>query len=90
MSFNLSEFNKEAIRIQIVLHYMLTNAPYPNLTSPYQSIIQNLLNDDILCINSSEDNSFYITPKGEAYLKILAYTPYPTIQYIDQNGNTID
>lgn len=72
--------------IEVLLHYYYSPEPHPNHNAPVVSDAIHKFRRDGIFTNTVEPE---LTLKGQAWLKLILNTPYPTECFIDQHGNII-
>jgi hypothetical protein len=76
--------------IEIILHYYTTQEPHPRKDAfAVVESTQNFINNKILEHSFNNESGYEVTPKGEAYIKLLLSIPFPEEVFLDQYGNTI-
>lgn len=70
------------IKLEILLHYFACSEPYPRSSAPaVQDAVHFLVIKDLLA-TGNDDQPFYVTERGAAYIKHLLTIPFPVKQWI--------
>jgi len=73
--------------IEVLLHYYVSPVEHPRCTAPaVMATTSRYITDGIL---QHSEGSFVVTEKGAAWLKMILNVPYPTLAWIDDQGEII-
>lgn len=71
--------------IGVLLHYHVFSAPHPRFNTPeVRDTILWFLNENIFV--DTKGQTFALTPRGIALVKILCRTKFPTATWADEHG----
>lgn len=77
------------LHLDILVHFHSSNEPHPNCNATAVKDYINELVKDCILTPSKDSLSYFVTGMGEAFLKMLLQTPYPTQAWVDANGKVI-
>ena len=74
--------------LEILMHYYISPKPHPRIDAPAcQETTQKFMDDGIFEFNGGD--SYLVTEKGQAWIRMILKTPYPIPAYIDHKGKEV-
>ncbi len=79
---------KSPLEIELLIHFYACAEDHPRRNAPaVEEAICNFVLDGIFELRS---NRIQVTEKGRAWLKVILSTEYPSLAWVDKNGQVID